>query len=444
YTVDSACSSSLLAIHNACRSLHEGESDGALAGGVSIMLEPYTVDSACSSSLLAIHNACRSLHEGESDGALAGGVSIMLEPRKMSSGSAQGMLSPTGHCHAFDVAADGFVSAEASVMFMMKRLDDAQRDGDRILAVIRGTASNQDGHTVNIATPGADAQVAVYKRALDVGGVDPATVGYIEAHGTGTPVGDPIEYSSLATVYGIDGPVVLGSAKSNFGHAQSASGAVGLMKAVLSLQHGEVPKNLHFNEMPAEMAAIKTGLFVPTELVPWPATADHPRRAAVSAYGLSGTNVHAVVEQAPAQSSPRTVESEGQALSGKLLFPVSSTSAEELRRTAGKLADWAAAKGDSLHLGDTAYTLARRRAHRPVRTAVLAEDPAGLVQALRDVADGDAPYQRSAGKGDLGAVWVFSGQGSQWAAMGAGLLATEPVFAATIAEIEPLIAAESG
>ncbi|MUL46948.1 type I polyketide synthase [Mycobacterium sp. CBMA293] len=404
----------------------------------------YTVDSACSSSLLAIHNACRSLHEGESDGALAGGVSIMLEPRKMSSGSAQGMLSPTGHCHAFDVAADGFVSAEASVMFMMKRLDDAQRDGDRILAVIRGTASNQDGHTVNIATPGADAQVAVYKRALDVGGVDPATVGYIEAHGTGTPVGDPIEYSSLATVYGIDGPVVLGSAKSNFGHAQSASGAVGLMKAVLSLQHGEVPKNLHFNEMPAEMAAIKTGLFVPTELVPWPATADHPRRAAVSAYGLSGTNVHAVVEQAPAQSSPRTVESEGQALSGKLLFPVSSTSAEELRRTAGKLADWAAAKGDSLHLGDTAYTLARRRAHRPVRTAVLAEDPAGLVQALRDVADGDAPYQRSAGKGDLGAVWVFSGQGSQWAAMGAGLLATEPVFAATIAEIEPLIAAESG
>lgn len=404
----------------------------------------YTVDSACSSSLLAIHNACRSLHDGESDAALAGGVSIMLEPRKMSSGSAQGMLSPTGHCHAFDVAADGFVSAEASVMFMLKRLDDAQRDGDRILAVIRGTASNQDGHTVNIATPGADAQVAVYRRALDLAAVDPATVGYVEAHGTGTPVGDPIEYSSLSAVYGQEGPVVLGSIKTNLGHAQSASGAVGLMKAVLALQHGEVPKNLLFNEMPAEMAAINTGLFVPTELVPWPATADHPRRAAVSAYGLSGTNVHAVVEQAPAQSSPRTVESDVQPLGGKLLFPVSSTSAEELRRTAGKLADWAAAQGEHLDLADTAYTLSRRRAHRPVRTAVLAEDAAGLVQALRDVADSEAPYQQSVGKGNRGPVWVFSGQGSQWAAMGAGLLAAEPAFAAAIAEIEPLIEAESG
>ncbi|OKH81912.1 polyketide synthase [Mycobacterium sp. ST-F2] len=370
--------------------------------------------------------------------------SIMLEPRKMSSGSAQGMLSPTGHCHAFDVAADGFVSAEASVMFMLKRLDDAQRDGDRVLAVIRGTASNQDGHTVNIATPGADAQVAVYRRALDLAAIDPATVGYIEAHGTGTPVGDPIEFSSLATVYGTNGPCVLGSVKTNIGHAQSASGAVGLMKAVLALQHGAVPKNLLFNEMPAEMAAVNTGLFVPTELTQWPATADHPRRAAVSAYGLSGTNVHAVVEQAPAQSSPRTVESEGQGIGGKLLFPVSSTSAEELRRTAGKLADWAAAQGESLDLADTAYTLSRRRAHRPVRTAVLAEDAAGLIQALRDVADSETPYQRSAGKSDHGPVWVFSGQGSQWAAMGAGLLAAEPAFAAAIAEMEPLIEAESG
>nr|WP_082981488.1 type I polyketide synthase [Mycolicibacterium mucogenicum] len=404
----------------------------------------YTVDSACSSSLLAIHNACHSLHDGESDAALAGGVSIMLEPRKMSSGSAQGMLSPTGHCHAFDVAADGFVSAEASVMFMLKRLDDAQRDGDRVLAVIRGTASNQDGHTVNIATPGADAQVAVYRRALDLAAIDPATVGYIEAHGTGTPVGDPIEYSSLATVYGKQGPVVLGSVKTNVGHAQSASGAVGLMKTVLALQHGEVPKNLYFNEMPAEMAAISTGLFVPTDLVPWPATADHPRRAAVSAYGLSGTNVHAVVEQAPAESSPRVVGSEGQGIGGKLLFPVSSTSAEELRRTAGKLADWAAAQGEALDLADTAYTLARRRAHRPVRAAVLAEDAAGLIKALREVADSETPYQAAAGKGDRGPVWVFSGQGSQWAAMGAGLLAAEPAFAAAIAEIEPLIEAESG
>lgn len=401
-----------------------------------------TVDSACSSSLLAVHLACRSLHEGESDAVLAGGVNILLEPRKMSSGSAQGMLSPTGRCHAFDVDADGFVSAEAAVILVLKRLDDAQRDGDRILATVLGTASNQDGHTVNIATPGEDAQVAVYRRALAVGGVDPATVGFIEAHGTGTPVGDPIEYSSLAKVYGTAGPCVLGSAKSNLGHAQSASGALGLMKAVLALQHGVVPKNLHFNQMPAEMARIKTELFVPQTTTPWPDTAGEPRRAAVSAYGLSGTNVHAVLEQAPA--APRVVDTERTGLTAPLIFSVSSTSVEELRRTAGRLADWVTAQEDQVDLADVAYTLARRRAHRPVRTAVLADNTSQLVEALREVADGDTPFQRAAGADDRGPVWVFSGQGSQWAAMGAGLLATEPVFAATIAEIEPLIEQESG
>ena len=158
----------------------------------------YTVDSACSSSLLAVHMACGSLRSGESDLALAGGVSIMLEPRKMSSGSAQGMLSPTGHCHAFDVNADGFVSGEASVVLLLKRLEDAKADGDRILAVVRGTAANQDGHTVNIATPSRDAQVAVYEAALAASGVDPSTIGMVEAHGTGTPIGDPIEFASLA------------------------------------------------------------------------------------------------------------------------------------------------------------------------------------------------------------------------------------------------------
>jgi polyketide synthase 5 len=402
----------------------------------------YTVDSACSSSLLAVHLAARSLHDGESDYALAGGVNIMLEPRKMSSGSAQGMLSPTGHCHAFDVDADGFVPGEAAVVLMMKRLDDAQRDGDRILAVVRGTATNQDGHTVNIATPGEEAQVAVYRRALEAGGVDPTTVGYIEAHGTGTPVGDPIEFGSLAAVYGTAGPALVGSVKTNVGHAQSAAGATSVMKAVLALQHGVVPRNLHFNQMPPEIAKIKTELFVPQTATAWPDTADHPRRAAVSAYGLSGTNVHAVLEQAPA--APREVDATKPGLASPLIFPVSSTSADELRSTAGRIADWMAAQHDQIDVADVAYTLGRRRAHRPVRTAVLADNPRGLIDALREVADGDNPYQRAAGDDALGPVWVFSGQGSQWAAMGAGLLATEPVFAATIAQIEPLIAAESG
>lgn len=248
---------------------------GRIAYALGVHGPALTVDSACSSSLLAIHMACRSLHEGESDLALAGGASIMLEPRKAASGSAQGMLSPTGHCHAFDVAADGFVSGEGSAVIMLKRLADAERDGDRILAVLRGTAANQDGRTVNIATPSRDAQVAVYRAALEAAGVDPATIGMVEAHGTGTPVGDPIEYASLATVYGNAGPCALASVKTNFGHGQSASGAVGLMKTVLALQHGVIPQNLHFTQLPDEMARIDTQLFVPVANTPGLPTTTH-------------------------------------------------------------------------------------------------------------------------------------------------------------------------
>jgi polyketide synthase 5 len=424
---------------------------GRIAYHLGVHGPAFTVDSACSSSLLAVHMACRSLHDGESDLALAGGVSIMLEPRKMSSGSAQGMLSPTGACHAFDVDADGFVSGEASAVLVLKRLDDAVADGNRVLAVIRGTAANQDGHTVNIATPSRDAQVTVYETALAAGGVDADTVGMVEAHGTGTPVGDPIEFASLAAVYGAAGPCALGSAKTNFGHGQSASGAVGLMKAILALQHATVPKNLHFTAMPEEMTRIATNLFVPQDTTPWPNDGDHPRRAAVSSYGLSGTNVHAVLEQAPPGGAPRIIEpatSPVRVGTGPQLFPLSATSADELRRTAGRLADWLETRVDvadpATDFVDLAYTLARRRAHRPVRTVVLASDHDELVAGLREIADGDAPHEAAVAKGERGPVWVFSGQGSQWAAMGAGLLASEPVFAETVATIEPLIAAESG
>ncbi|BBY29753.1 type I polyketide synthase [Mycolicibacterium sediminis] len=421
---------------------------GRIAYHLGVHGPAFTVDSACSSSLLAVHMACRSLNDGESDLALAGGVSIMLEPRKMSSGSAQGMLSPTGRCHAFDVNADGFVSGEGAAVVLLKRLDDALAAGDPVLAVIRGTAANQDGRTVNIAVPSRTAQAVVYRAALAAGDVDPATIGMVEAHGTGTPVGDPIEYASLAEVYGTAGPCALGSAKTNFGHGQSASGAIGLIKAVLALQHGTVPKNLHHTEMPAEMAAIETNLFVPRENAPWPVTGGHPRRAAVSSYGLSGTNVHAVLEAAPEGRSTRTVEPTARpdAASGIRLFPLSATSAVELRRTAGRLADWVSARetGPDTELADLAYTLARRRAHRPVRTVVMAGDRAELIAALRAVADGDDPVEPAVATGDRGPVWVFSGQGSQWASMGAELLSTEPAFAAAVAEIEPLIAAESG
>ena len=414
---------------------------GRVAYALGLHGPALTVDTACSSGLTAVHLACRSLHEAESDLAFAGGVTLALDPRKWSAGSAEGMFSPTGRCHAFDAAADGFVGGEGCVVVLLKRLADAQRDGDRILAVIRGTAANQDGRTVNIATPSQPAQVAAYRDALAAAGVDPASVGMVEAHGTGTPTGDPIEYAGLAEVYGIDAPCALASSKTNFGHTQAASGALGLMKAVLALQHGVVPQNLHFTRLPDAMADIPTKLFVPQDNTPWPANGQHPRRAAVSSYGISGTNVHAVVEQAPAAVAPEGSPAESSAV--PLLFPLSSTSAEELRRTAGRLADWLQAHDDA-SLPDLAYTLARRRVHRPVRTAVVASGKPELTEALREVADGDTSYQAAVGRDDRGPVWVFSGQGSQWPGMGAELLATEPVFAATVAQAEPLIALESG
>jgi len=314
--------------------------------------------------------------------------------------------------------------------------------------VINGTASNQDGRTVNIATPSEEAQTQVYRDAIAVSGIDAATIGMVEAHGTGTPVGDPIEYASLASVYGIEGPCVLGSVKTNFGHTQSASGALGLMKTVLALEHGVVPKNLNYTQLPDKLAEISTNLFVPQENTPFPEKAGIPRRAAVSAYGISGTNAHVIVEQAPATAetgdSAKTADADE-----LLLFPLSSSSAEELRVTAGRLADWVEgpdsnSPGPDIRLSDLAYTLARRRAHRPVRTVVSARNRDDLIAALREVEHSELPYPAAVGMDDRGPVWVFSGQGSQWANMGADLLAGEPVFAATIAAIEPIIQRESG
>ncbi|EUA68312.1 beta-ketoacyl synthase, C-terminal domain protein [Mycobacterium xenopi 4042] len=199
------------------------------------------------------------------------------------------------------------MGGEGTVVVLLKRLADALRDGDRILAVVRGTALNNDGRTVTITTPSRSAQVEAYRDALAVAGVDASSIGMVETHGTGTPTGDPIEYASLAEVYGIDTPCALGAAKTNFGHSQSTAGTLGLVKAILALQHGVIPRNLHFTRLPDDVAQIETNLFVPQENTPWPINGNAPRRAAVSAYGFSGTNAHAIVEQAP-----ETTEAAGQ------------------------------------------------------------------------------------------------------------------------------------
>jgi acyl transferase domain-containing protein/acyl carrier protein len=414
---------------------------GRVAYALDVNGPALTADTACSSGLLAVHMAARSLATGESDLALAGGCEVMREPRKNIWASAQGMLSPTGRCKPFDEAADGFVRSEGCAVVVLKRLDDAVRDGDRILAVVRGTVANSDGHTRNIATPSFQAQVAACRAALAVAGVEPDSIGAIEAHGTGTPVGDPIEFNSLAETYGTNGTVLLGSAKSNFGHTEAAAGALGFVKAVLELQHGVVPPMVHFHRMPEALRNVETGLVVPQEITPWPAGHGETRRIAVSSYGISGTNVHAILEQAPIERAALPpVEPSGNAQ----LVTLSSTSADGLRTTASRLAEWLEHQTNPVSLTDLGYTLSRRRGHRTVRTAVLASDLAALEAGLRGIAAGDTPYSEKTGQDDHGPVWVFSGQGSQWARMGTDLLAGEPFFAATIARLEPLIAAEAG
>ena len=293
------------------------------------------------------------------------------------------------------------------------------------------------------------AQVAVYRAALATAGVDAHTVGMVEAHGTGTPVGDPVEYTSLAQVYGIDGPCALGSVKTNFGHTQSAAGALGLMKTVLALQHGEVPRNLHFTRLPDDLARIETNLFVPQASTPWPTNGRRmPRRAAVSSYGISGTNVHAIVEQAPVEQVPDTVAPHiGAAESGTvapLLFAVSSTSADALGQTAARLVEWVQEHADSVVLSDLAYTLARRRAHRPVRAAVIAGSVEELTDGLRQIADGDTTHQGRGGARRPGPGVVVLRARLAVGGDGRGPVGRRTRVRRRRAEVEPLVAAESG
>lgn len=394
-----------------------------------------TVNTAGSSGLTAVHLACRSLHEGEAELALAGGAALLVDPRRWASGAAEEALSPSGHCRAFDAEADGTVPGEGCVVVLLKRLTDAQRDGDRVLAVIRGTAATRRDH------PG---DTAAYRKALVTAGIAADTVGMVETHGAGSATADRLEYAGLAEVYGCDGPCVLAAATTNFGHTQAASGVLGLMKAILALQHGVIPQNLHFSRLPEALAGIETGLVVPQENMPWPSTLS-ARRAAVSSFGGSGTHVHVVLEQAAGDSvhAASAVEGSDDPAPDRLLFPLSSSSADALRRSALRMADWLQAH-DEVVLPDLAYTLAHRRAHRPVRAVAVARTRAQLVEALHDIAGEERPYPPVVDDAGRGSVWVFPGPGPQWATMGAELLATEAAFSTTVAQAEPLILHESG
>ncbi|WP_231702974.1 type I polyketide synthase [Tsukamurella asaccharolytica] len=396
------------------------------------------VDTACSSSLVSVHLACQSLRSRETDLALAGGISLILRPETQLALGKWGMLSPTGRCRAFDAAADGFVRGEGAGVVVLKRLTDAVRDGDRVIAVVRGSAINQDGRSNGLTAPNAPAQAEVITRAL--GDVPASSVHFVESHGTGTALGDPIEFDALAQVYGAGaGRCAIGAVKTNFGHLEAAAGIAGFIKAALAVHHGQVPPNLHFTRWNPAIAAEKSRLYVPVEADPWPA-ASGPRRAGVSSFGLGGTNAHVVLEQGP-DVAPGSSGSDG-----VHVITVGGTTPDRVRARAEELAGWLDGAGASAVLSDVAHTVARQGDRAPYSGAVAARDRAGVVAGLRAVASGEAAAGVSpiAQRPNEGVVFAYSGQGSQWAGMGRRLLEDEPAFAAAIESIEPDFTAQVG
>ncbi|WP_079156786.1 phthiocerol type I polyketide synthase PpsB [Mycobacterium tuberculosis] len=424
-----------------------GNAHSITVGRISYLLglrgPAVAVDTACSSSLVAVHLACQSLRLRETDLALAGGVSITLRPETQIAISAWGLLSPQGRCAAFDAAADGFVRGEGAGVVVLKRLTDAVRDGDQVLAVVRGSAVNQDGRSNGVTAPNTAAQCDVIADALRSGDVAPDSVNYVEAHGTGTVLGDPIEFEALAATYGHGGDAcALGAVKTNIGHLEAAAGIAGFIKATLAVQRATIPPNLHFSQWNPAIDAASTRFFVPTQNSPWP-TAEGPRRAAVSSFGLGGTNAHVIIEQ----GSELAPVSEGGEDTGVSTLVVTGKTAQRMAATAQVLADWMEGPGADVAVADVAHTVNHHRARQATFGTVVARDRAQAIAGLRALAAGQhAPgvVSHQDGSPGPGTVFVYSGRGSQWAGMGRQLLADEPAFAAAVAELEPVFVEQAG
>jgi polyketide synthase 13 len=417
------------------------------------------LDTACSSSLVAVHLAVRSLRSGESDLALAGGVNMLVAPPATLGFDQLGVMAPNGRIKAFSSDADGMIRAEGGGLVVLKRLEDAERDGDEILAVIAGSAVNQDGRSNGLAAPNPDAQADVLRHAYRDAGINPAGVDYIEAHGTGTILGDPIEADALGRVVGRgradDKPALLGSAKTNFGHLEAAAGAAGLIKVVLSMQEDTLPPTLNFAGPNPYIAFDKAHLQVIPEGAAWPRYTG-TAVAGVSGFGFGGTNAHVVVREytGPAADDAAEItepavpaeESVAEAVEQTVVLAVSGALPSRRRRAAADLADWLETEeGSTTPLADVARSLARRN-HGRSRAVVLAKTRSEAVTGLRAIAAGkpgqgvfsaDSPSSK-------GAVWVLSGFGSQHRKMAKQLYLENPVFAAAIDEVDALIEDEAG
>lgn len=399
------------------------------------------VDTACSSSLVAVHHACVSLRAGESETAIAAGVNLLLSPAVTVAFERAGVLAPDGRCKPFSATANGIGRGEGCAAVVLKRLSQAERDGDRVLAVIRTTAVNSDGRSNGLMAPNPAAQRALLESAYARAGLAPGEIDYVEAHGTGTPLGDPIEAGALASVLGggrdPDQPLLLGSVKGNLGHLESAAGVAGLVKTVLALHHDVIPPSLHC----ADGSALDDDrLRVVTEPEPWPRYGG-TAVAGVSGFGFGGTNAHAVLDEWRPVGPP-PVPADQPAVRLHLL---SDADAGRVRDTAARIADWL--DTSAADPADIARTLAGRATRGPVRAAVAARDRTELAGSLRALATGRPDARVVTGDRDLvgrGTVWVFSGYGCQWPGMGRLLLEEEPAFAAAVEKLDPQLAAECG
>lgn len=398
------------------------------------------IDTACSTSLVTVHLACQSLRNRESNLALAGGVSLMLSPEVTLYLSKTRALSPDGRCKTFDKDANGYVRGEGCGMVVLKRFSDAISDGDNILGVIRGSAVNQDGPSSGLTVPNGAAQMAVIRQALENAKVKPEQISYLEAHGTGTALGDPIEVRGINNVLckdrSTDNPLMVGSVKTNIGHLEIAAGMASLLKVILSLKNQEIPPHLHFKELNPDLAAAATALKIPTASLPWQRT-EEPRRAGISAFGLSGTNAHIIIEEPPQLSfNPSEVDRPAH------LLTLSAKSDDALDDLAQKWVNYLE-KNPQLNLADLAFSANTGRGQFNHRLAILAKSTLEAKDSLTAFTQKQPclnVFSQAVAKSRQNKIaFLFTGQGSQYADMGRQLYETQPTFRHALEECDRLL-----